>query len=143
MGRKKEGTKSTWKLMANDFTDNDIIDEDELIAEPEVTEGASGAACGDEVEVLTSDNKIVKKKRACKDCTCGLAEELEEKEEAEIAKNTSGCGNCAKGDAFRCAACPYLGAPTFTPGTKPQIVTKSDGSKVLLNDDFTQSDIFA
>ncbi|OJA17563.1 hypothetical protein AZE42_09095 [Rhizopogon vesiculosus] len=91
-----------------------------------------------------------RRKKACKNCSCGLAElEAEEAEAGKVVlldsdsvvemragdaekerlisaakaapKATSSCGSCFLGDAFRCAGCPYLGLPAFNPGEKVEI----------------------
>lgn len=105
--------------------DEEIIDEDDLLDEDMPT-----------LKFVPKCDPSERKgrKRACKDCTCGL-KEMEEEENTknrkavllgeddlnEInftvpGKAVGGCGSCALGDAFRCDGCPYLGLPPFKPG---------------------------
>lgn len=110
-----EQTAAVWKLSAMDMGDDDIdlVNEDELLDEEDLKRpdpASLKADCG------TGPDK---KKKACKNCTCGLAEELD----AEATKSkpktaTSACGSCYLGDAFRCSSCPYLGMPAFKAGEK-------------------------
>lgn len=86
-----------------------IADEDALLTESDRAEKAA-----------TKGEDCTTRRRACKNCVCGRAE-IERKLEAEgklppeglDGMPSGGCGNCAKGDAFRCANCPYLGKPAW------------------------------
>lgn len=109
--------------------DEDLIDEDDLVTDDLTPVYKIPAKC--------DSDSGKKRRKACRDCTCGLKEEEDaedaliiEKQQAvmlnhdEIAeidftvpgKAVGGCGSCALGDAFRCDGCPYLGLPPFKPG---------------------------
>ncbi|CAD5124194.1 DgyrCDS12493 [Dimorphilus gyrociliatus] len=104
--------QTVWALNADDANDDmDIIDTDDLLDDADLKKPDAEslrASCGD----------AQKKKKACKNCTCGLAEELENEEKSKAPAPKSSCGSCYLGDAFRCASCPYLGRPAFKPGEK-------------------------
>ncbi|KAA8915237.1 hypothetical protein TRICI_002594 [Trichomonascus ciferrii] len=119
-------------LNDEDEDDEELIDENDLMADD-----------------VVAQNKIVlpkkcdpgpgkKRRKACKDCTCGMKDLEQEGVEKQHAaqsqvvtlsnddtaevdftvpgKKTGSCGSCALGDAFRCDGCPYIGLPPFKPG---------------------------
>lgn len=117
--------------------DDESIDEDDLVDEK----------VGN-VSVIVCGKSKTKKKKACKDCSCGIKEEEEEEidnirtqqdkvvqftedELTEVdftidGKKIGGCGSCSLGDAFRCTGCPYLGLPAFKPGEAINLNSISD-----------------
>uniref|UniRef100_A0A3B4ZDT2 Anamorsin n=1 Tax=Stegastes partitus TaxID=144197 RepID=A0A3B4ZDT2_9TELE len=110
-------TVKMWTLSANDMADDDVdlLDSDALLDEDDLKKpdpaSLKAPSCGEGAG---------KKKKACKNCTCGLAEELDQESKAQQKTDLpkSACGSCYLGDAFRCASCPYLGMPAFKPGEK-------------------------
>ncbi|XP_059173640.1 anamorsin homolog [Physella acuta] len=113
-----ENVTKVWSLNSNDLLDDDVdlVNEDDLLDENDLKKPDPSSLkfdCGGGSST---------KKKACKNCTCGLAEELEQdKKQPDTTTKTSACGNCYLGDAFRCASCPYLGMPAFKPGEKVQL----------------------
>lgn len=128
-----EVTEKKMRFFSEDSeeSDDELINEDELI---ESSLNTSSIICLRE----PNSNGGKKRRKACKDCTCGLAEkeafgfgneeqepikpkvQFSAKELAEIdftvEGKTGGCGSCSLGDAFRCSGCPFLGLPAFKPG---------------------------
>jgi len=82
-----------------------LVDEDALLAKDASAPAKPVYDCGSDVGGV---------RKACKDCSCGLAEELEGNAQAAAGgERKSGCGSCSLGDAFRCANCPSLGLPAW------------------------------
>ncbi|KAI1629867.1 cytokine-induced anti-apoptosis inhibitor 1, Fe-S biogenesis-domain-containing protein [Exophiala viscosa] len=120
-----------------DDSDAELIDEDTLLDEDDLKRP---------IKIPTECKPKAKRRRACKDCTCGLAQKLEaddkaKRENADQALNTmklqaddlaevdftvegkvGSCGNCSLGDAFRCDGCPYIGLPAFKPGEEVMLL---------------------
>ncbi|KAK1141149.1 electron carrier [Aspergillus melleus] len=123
------------------FVDGDeLIDEDDLLSEDDMKRPLQTASnCQPE--------KAKKRRRPCKDCTCGLAEKLDKEDQDRqeqatkdlnvlklqaddlndemdftVQGKTSSCNSCSLGDAFRCSTCPYIGLPPFKPGEEVKIM---------------------
>lgn len=139
---KKKGTttnkKAVWATLASD----DLEDEDLLLDEVDKVKPSKESLVRPDDCELTDG-----KRKACKNCTCGRAEEEENEAnnvvsldlmddiqdeivEVDPTPKKAGCGSCSLGDAFRCSTCPYLGMPAF-----------SAGEKVALGGMFAQDDI--
>ena len=106
----------SWRVDAGGLDDDDeeLVDEESLLtdadrARPPPPTDAAGAP---------------QARSACANCTCGRAEASKKVSvdagvaELSAALPASACGSCYLGDAYRCAGCPYLGKPAFTPGAK-------------------------
>lgn len=133
----------------DEASENGLINEHDLLgnALPEPLKLTSMKCVFDE-----NGAPVKRRKKACKNCTCGLREmeeqEIEQRdanlkeqqkdavkfsseEVTEIdftveGEKIGGCGSCALGDAFRCDGCPYLGLPPFKPGEAISIGAMGD-----------------
>jgi hypothetical protein len=120
-------SNASWKLTLNDLAEDDVVDENELLNDGIVPKTRASLNC--------SPSEVTGNKRACANCTCGLSE-IEAREAQEgikierVAQDSgkSSCGNCYKGDAFRCGSCPFLGKPAFEPGQEKITLALSDDS---------------
>lgn len=112
---------TTWKLDAGDVADDELVDEDALLDDGLLTAAKKPAAPSSDSNDDCGPGGAGTKKRACKNCTCGRAEQEASgaapvMTDEELKASVSSCGNCYKGDAFRCSGCPFLGLPAFEPG---------------------------
>ncbi|KAJ1798595.1 electron carrier, partial [Coemansia sp. RSA 2599] len=134
---KAEPAKKAWMINVESDDEAEIEDQDDLLEEEDFAKPDAAS--------LARPDGVKPKRKACKNCTCGLADGLEPDEsnackpKEKVKKPTrpvdlvnvkSACGNCSLGDAFRCSSCPYLGMPAFKPGEKVTL----GGS--MLHDDF-------
>jgi hypothetical protein len=106
--KKPEAKKDVWNMDLEDDT-VELLDEDALLAKDSIDLGAIKG------QIMDCGVSAKGAKKACKDCSCGLADALQA-DEASKRSYKSACGSCGLGDAFRCADCPYLGTPAFKPG---------------------------
>jgi len=120
--------------------DDELIDEDGLLSEEDLKRPL-------QQPLNCPPESRQKRRRPCKDCTCGLATQLEAEDQARQAKaaedlnilklksndlndeldfttqgKTGSCNSCSLGDAFRCSGCPYLGLPSFKWGEEVKIL---------------------
>ncbi|RDW23791.1 cytokine-induced anti-apoptosis inhibitor 1, Fe-S biogenesis-domain-containing protein, partial [Yarrowia lipolytica] len=122
------------------------MDDDDLMDEDDLMEDDTNLSMPIKIPAKCDPGPGKKRRKACKDCTCGLKEMEEQAKDAQLAAQntvtlsaedtaeidftvqgkTGGCGSCALGDAFRCDGCPYLGLPPFKPGEAVSIGGASD-----------------
>ncbi|QKX59421.1 uncharacterized protein TRUGW13939_06555 [Talaromyces rugulosus] len=134
------GTAVKRNVVVQISNDDELIDEDGLLSEDDMKRPVQQPEkCQPETQK--------KRRRPCKDCSCGLAAELEAEDLARreqansdlnvlklqsddlndevdftVQGKTSSCNSCSLGDAFRCSTCPYIGLPAFKPGEEVKIM---------------------
>jgi hypothetical protein len=143
-------------MITGENDDDELIDEDTLLTEEDLKRPVVVRKSPNHLlitECLTNITpapecapRVGKRRRACKDCTCGLAERIAAEDAAKrstadqqlkalkldaddlaevdftVQGKVGSCGNCSLGDAFRCDGCPYIGMPAFKPGEEVRLL---------------------
>ena len=141
-------------IMGKDDDDDELIDEDTLLTEEDLRRPVAirrfFSFPSDKIPLINTAPECApkggKRRRACADCTCGLAEKLAAEDAAKrstadaelktlkfgaddlaevdftVQGKVGSCGNCSLGDAFRCDGCPYIGMPAFKPGEEVRLL---------------------
>mmetsp|Transcript_7194 Transcript_7194/g.10508 ORF Transcript_7194/g.10508 Transcript_7194/m.10508 type:complete len:266 (+) Transcript_7194:134-931(+) len=111
-----------------DDTD-DLIDEDDLLTGGDVANDAFLKPPNMDAP-KTNNTDDCAGRLPCDNCSCGRADgkviPAEELTKEELLQKSSACGNCPKGDAFRCASCPFLGKPAFKTGEEHLVLNLVD-----------------
>ncbi|OAA58994.1 anamorsin family protein [Niveomyces insectorum RCEF 264] len=136
-----QGKRPAVVLDLGEYSDGDeLVDEDSLLSEEERNRPPQTPP-----ECVVDGQK---RRKPCKDCTCGLSERLmdedrERRKQADkdlsavfkfsaddlneldftVPGKTGSCNSCSLGDAFRCSTCPYIGLPAFEPGEEVKILS--------------------
>lgn len=145
------------ETITGESDDDELIDEDELLNDADlkkmvVVRKSHFFFMSVAHHILTATvapeciPRVGKRRRACKDCTCGLAEKIAAEDNAKrdeadtklkalkldsddlaemdftVQGKVGSCGNCSLGDAFRCDGCPYIGMPAFKPGEEVRLL---------------------
>ena len=106
-----------WRLGGDDLAEDDLVDEDGLLENEAMKVEVASTSVNDDCELGAGGGR-----KACKDCSCGRAEEETLSSASQPLRGSaqpggaSQCGSCYLGDAFRCSTCPFLGKPAFKPG---------------------------
>jgi len=108
----------------DDMFDDGLIDENELLSGDLAHELLAPPAEVDLKARGKAQGNPSGGRKACDNCTCGRAER--EGKDPGAAPMKSACGNCPKGDAFRCAGCPMLGKPAYREGENNVMLDLSD-----------------
>lgn len=102
----------------------ELINEDDLLAEEDMVKK-------EVVEMDCGTGDATGKRKACKNCSCGLREMLENEDANAAPPAKSSCGNCALGDAYRCDGCPHRGKPAFVDGVEVKLADTMLGGQAV------------
>jgi len=127
--KKEEKSSSVLRINLDDDDDestSSLLDEDDLLDDDAFMPNLEAPKRN------TKDDAGGRK--PCDNCSCGRAEVYADDQKKkrkkltkkEVVQKSSACGNCPKGDAFRCASCPFLGKPAYKAGEEHLVLDLVD-----------------